>query len=129
MATPSSRSSVCPLSALEHDLPAVHDEDAVGEIEHLVELERHEQHGAAGVALLDEAAVHVLDRADVEAARRLRRDQQPGVGLDLARQHDLLLIAARERARGRLRAAAAHVVELDPLGGARSHGVAVRASA
>ena len=42
-----------------------------------------------------------------------------GFGLDLARQHELLLVAARERPRGRLRAAAAHVVELDPVGRAR----------
>ena len=69
--------------------------------------------------------MHVLDRADVEAARRLRGDQQARVRLDLARQHDLLLIAARERPRRRRGPAAAHVVELDPLGRARHHGVAV----
>ena len=76
----------------------VHDEDAVGEREHLVELERDEQDRAALVALGDEPPVHVLDRADVEAARRLRRDQHVRVARDLARDDDLLLVAARERA-------------------------------
>ena len=52
---------------------------------------------AALVALLDEPAVDELDRADVEAARRLRGDQHPRVALDLAREDDLLLVAARER--------------------------------
>ena len=66
--------------------------------EDLLELERDEQHAAALVALLDEPAVHELDRADVEAARRLRRDQHLRVAVDLAREHDLLLVAARERA-------------------------------
>ena len=41
---------------------------------------------AALVALLDEPAVHELDRADVEAARRLRGDQHLRVAVDLARE-------------------------------------------
>ena len=69
-------------------------EDPVGEREDLLQLERDEQHGPALVALLDEAAVDELDRADVEAARRLRRDQHLRVAVDLAREHDLLLVTA-----------------------------------
>ena len=53
--------------------------------------------------------MEVLDRADVEAARRLRGDQHLRVARDLARGDDLLLVAAREAARARQRAAAAHV--------------------
>ena len=41
---------------------------------------------------------------DVEAARRLRRDQHLRVAVDLAREHHLLLVAAGEAAGGRLRA-------------------------
>ena len=41
----------------------------------LLELERHEQHAAPGVALLEQPLVHELDRADVEAARGLRGDR------------------------------------------------------
>ena len=40
-----------------------------------------------------------LDRADVEPARRLRRDEHARVARHLAREDDLLLVAARERAR------------------------------
>ena len=65
-----------------------------------------------------EAAVDELDRADVEPARRLRGDQDARVAVDLAREHDLLLVAAGEAARARLRAAAADVVLLDQPGAA-----------
>src|SRR5439155_22480478 len=70
---------------------------------------RDEQHSAALVSLLDQAPVDELDRADVEAASRLRRDQHLRVTVDLAREDDLLLVAARERGRVRLRSSAAHV--------------------
>ena len=56
-----------------------------------------------------------LDRADVETARRLRRDQHLRVAVDLAREDDLLLVAAGEAASERLRAAAAHVELLEQL--------------
>ena len=68
---------------------------------------------AAGVALRDQAAVDELDRADVEAARRLRGDEHARVAGDLARDHDLLLVAARQRRRPACRPAAAHVVLLE----------------
>src|SRR3954447_24783863 len=61
----------------------VDDEDAIGEREDLLELERDEEHRAAGVALLDQTAVHELNGADVETARRLRRDQHLRVAVDL----------------------------------------------
>ena len=68
---------------------------------------------AALVALLDQAAVDELDRADVEAARRLRGDQDLRVAVDLAREDDLLLVAAGEAAGARRRPAAADVELLD----------------
>ncbi len=66
IATPSS-SSLDARRELADDLALVHDEDAVGERQHLLELERDEQHRAPLVALLDEPPVDELDRADVEA--------------------------------------------------------------
>ena len=57
---------------------------------------------AALVALGDQPAVDVLDRADVEAPRRLRGDQHARVAIDLAREDHLLLVAAREPGRRRL---------------------------
>src|SRR4051794_1428591 len=77
------------------DDPALEDhEDAVGERAHLFGLERDEQDPAALVALGDQPLVHELDRADVQAARRLMGEQQLRIGLDLARDADLLLVAA-----------------------------------
>ena len=60
---------------LADDATFVHDEDAIREREHLVELQRDEQDRVARVALCDEPPVHVLDRTDIEPARGLRRDQ------------------------------------------------------
>ena len=96
-------------SELAHDLALVDHEDPVGEGEDLFQLQRDEQDGTALVALLDEAAVDELDRADVETPRRLGRDQHLRVAIDLAREHDLLLVTAREATGERLRAAAADV--------------------
>ena len=62
----------------------------------LVELDRDQQDRLAGVAQRDEPAVDELDGADIDAARRLADEQQLGIALDLARQHDLLLVAAGE---------------------------------
>src|SRR3954447_18120189 len=50
---------------LADDLALVDHEDAVGERQDLLQLERDELDAAPGVALLDEAAVDELDRADV----------------------------------------------------------------
>ena len=72
-----------------------------------------------------------LDRADVEAARGLRGDEHLRVAVDLACEHDLLLVAAGEGARRRRRAAAADVElgqELAPRGRAVAWGTASRAS-
>ena len=57
-------------------------------------------HGGAAVALGDDPLVHELDRADVEAARRLGHDQQLQRAGQLAGEHDLLLVAAGQGRRG-----------------------------
>ena len=105
---------------LADDLALVDHEDPVREREDLVELERDEQDRAALVALGDEPPVEVLDRADVEAARRLRRDEHLRVAGDLPRGDELLLVAARERAGRRERPAAAHVELVDQVPRARN---------
>src|SRR5438128_1186674 len=94
---------------LADDLALVDDEDAVGEREDLLELERHEQDRTPLVALGDEAPVEVLHRADVEAPRRLRREQDLRVAGDLPCGDELLLVAAGEPAGARQRTAAADV--------------------
>ena len=79
------------------DDPAlVHDGDPIAEGQDLVELARHDEHGRPGIALLDDAAVDVLDRTDVEATRRLGCDDELVRSRELARGDDLLLVAARQ---------------------------------
>src|SRR3954464_2979363 len=97
---------------LADDPPLVDHEDAVRERPDLLGLQRHEEDPAPGVALGDEPPMHELDRADVEAARGLMGDQEPGVGRDLTRDADLLLVAARQRRRERRIVAATDVVLL-----------------
>src|SRR3954469_18977068 len=94
---------------LADDAALVDPDDPVGERAHLLRLERHEQDAAAGVALGDEPAVHELDRPDAEARRGLAGPEAARVVRDLARDPDLLLVAARQRRRHRLRPAAADV--------------------
>src|SRR5687768_6842277 len=74
---------------LGHDPALVDDQDAVGEGEDLLELERDEENRPPLVALLHEAAVEVLDRADVKSSRGLRRDQHLRVAIDLPGDDEL----------------------------------------
>jgi hypothetical protein len=83
------------------DATLVHDGDPVGEGENLVELRGDQEDRDAPVAHPDELVVDELDRADVDAARRLGRDDQAGVGVaELTGDDDLLLVAARQRLGG-----------------------------
>ena len=88
---------------------------AVGQLEDLVELGRHEQDGGPGIALGDRLAVDELDAADVEAAGRLVEDEQPQVAAELARDDDLLLVAAGQGRRLRVGRRRPDVERLDPL--------------
>ena len=63
--------------------------------------------------------VDELDAADVEAAGRLVEDEQPQVAVELARDDDLLLVAARQRRGLRLGDGRPDVERLDPLLGRR----------
>src|SRR5207248_10174678 len=98
---------------LADDSALVDDEDAVGERENLLELERDEQHRLAAVARLDEPPVHELDRAHVEPAGWLGGKENARLPRDLAGEDDLLLVAPRERGGTRLRPAAPDVELLE----------------
>src|SRR5437588_2080204 len=94
---------------LADDAPVVDDEQAVGERRDLFEFGGDEQDGAALVAQTDELAVYELDGPDVNAARRLRDQKEFGAQLELATDDELLLVAARKRAGGKVRVRGAHV--------------------
>ena len=73
----------------------------------LVEVGGHHEDRPAGRAQAADAIVNELDRADVDPARGLAHEQHLGGPVDLPGQHQLLLIAARERGRALPRAAPA----------------------
>ena len=107
---PMARSVAVRLRHLADDAPVVHDQDAVGERQDLVELDRDQEDRLAGVAEGHQPAVDELDGADVHAARRLADQQQIRVPVELPREHDLLLVAAREGRRGKRPVRGPHVV-------------------
>ena len=106
------------------DPAVVHHRDPVGEGEDLVELGRDQHHGRPAVALGDDPAVDELDGAHVDAAGGLGGDEHLQVAGELAGHDDLLLVAARQRADGGLRALGADVELLDPLAGVAGDGLA-----
>ena len=118
---------------LRHDPALVHDEDAVGRARGPPRV-RGSRAGppcrASRSARI--CAVHELDRADVEPARRLRGDEQLRIAPDLARDDDLLLVAAGEVAGEHARSGRADVVVGDALArrsspiAARVHDAALR---
>src|SRR6185436_2697932 len=83
--------------------------DSVRQSEDLVQLQGDEQHGSSLVALLDEAPMDELDGADVQAPGRLCGDEDLRIARDLAREDDLLLVAARKCLRECLRSPATDV--------------------
>ena len=62
---------------LAHQAAAVEHDDAVGDGDQLVELARDQQHADAAARGGADLAIDRLDRADVEAARRLGGEQRP----------------------------------------------------
>src|SRR5688572_12010606 len=108
--------------ALADDAAAAHDEDAVGKRAHLVELDGYKQDRLARVAHGEELTVDELDRADIDAARRLSDEEHGGISLELAREHDLLLIAAREIRRLQALVRRTDIVLFDLPAGIVAHG-------
>ena len=103
---------------LADDRALVHHGDPVGQRQHLVEVLADQEHRDLPRRGLAQVAVHGLDRADVEAARRRRGHEHPRLARELAREHDLLQVPARELAGRRERAGRLHVVAADHLDGA-----------
>src|SRR2546429_6794553 len=97
--------------ALQHadDAAAVDHGEAVGQRQDLVQLRRHQQHGQAVVPALHDLPVDELDRAHVDAARRLARDQHRGPPVQLPRHDHLLLVASGQRPERLARALCADV--------------------
>ena len=85
---------------LRRQAPLVHDQHAVGHAEHLGQLAGDHQHGQPLAGQLAHQPVHLGLGADVDAAGRLVDDQQLRLGGEPLREHDLLLVAARQEPDG-----------------------------
>ncbi|BAB51502.1 mll4969 [Mesorhizobium japonicum MAFF 303099] len=84
------------------DLALMHDGDAVGHADHLLHVAGDHQHGDAGIGQGAHQPVDFRLGADVDAARRLVEDHHLRVHGQPLAEHDLLLVAARQRAGARL---------------------------
>ncbi len=87
---------------LRADTAFVHDQHAVGHAEHFGQFARNHQHRHAVAHQFRQRAIHLRLRADVDAARRFVDDQHLRIGREPFAEHDLLLIAARQRADRRI---------------------------
>ena len=83
---------------LAHDLPLEAHQDTVGHLQDLVEVGADEQDTHAAVTGRDHLVVDEAGRADVQTTGGMGGHQQHGIGLKLAGQNDLLLVAAGQAA-------------------------------
>src|SRR5713101_4108446 len=81
------------------------DNDAVGELQELVEVLAHQEHRRAAVAHRDDLGVDLRDSREIEPEAGICRDHDIDVAAELARQHRALDIAAGKLRNGRLRRA------------------------
>ena len=126
---PRVRSSACVAVHLADDPALEHHQDAVAQRHDLVQLDRDQQDGAAGIAQGEQLAMDEFDGADIDAAGRLADQQHLGLARDLARQDQLLLVAAGEVAAPEVRIARPDVEALHQLAAGVGHGVAVHQDA
>src|SRR5918992_1616478 len=95
----------------------VHDQHAVRHREHLRQLARDQQDRQPPGRQAGDDAVPLALRPDVDPAGRLAEDQDLRVGREPLRDHDLLLVAARERADGDLQAGGPDLEPVREVGG------------
>ena len=94
-------------------LAARHDHDPVGKIPPLGKVGRQQQDGRALGTLRDQPIADSDDSANVETPRRMTGKDDAYVAVELARNDEFLLIAAREAGEARSRAAGADVIDAD----------------
>ena len=98
-----------------------HHHQAVTDFKQFVQLLADHEHGAAGIAQLQQFAPDLGGRAHVHAPGGLRDQQHLGLGFDLAAHDELLQVAARQAAGGCLRAGGFDLEALDQLGRHADH--------
>jgi branched-subunit amino acid transport protein len=80
---------------------------------------------SVALAMVQQLGVDRFDGADVDAAGRLADQHQLRLGRDFARDHDLLLVAAREQADTQVRIIRTHVEGLQQMRAALGDGLEV----
>ena len=113
-------SSISVAGVVVEDAAVGDDEHAVGEAEHLLDLARHHDDRGAGVGEPTDEGVDLGAGADVDTAGGLVEQQHAGAVHEPAGQHDLLLVAARERAGGAVGIGRPQLERLDLLAGHRA---------
>ena len=83
---------------LGHDLALAHDQDAGADANQLLELGGDHEHAQAGPGEVADDPVDLGLGGHVHAAGGLVEQQDPALVQEPAREHDLLLVAAREQA-------------------------------
>src|SRR6516165_5297355 len=78
---------------LVDDASLRHHEDAIGQLEQLVEVLADQQHRGAAVARRHKLAADLRDGGDVESKARVGDDQEFDLARELTRQHDPLHVA------------------------------------
>ena len=101
------------------DPAAVEHDRAVADAGDLLDVGGEHEHGEAAVGERAELEIDLAPRADVDAARRLLEDQELDAVDQPARDADLLLVAAGERAHLLLGPAGADAEQVDPALGLR----------
>jgi hypothetical protein len=91
----------------------VHDDDAVAQAEEFRQFRGCDEHAESLVREPAQLPVYFSLGPDIDAARRLVEQQQARFGQQFLREHDLLLVAARQVDDPRLRRARPHVEPLD----------------
>ena len=113
---------ICAPDELLDDPPAVENEDPVADRRQLLVIGACAERRRALFPRIRYHGKHLRPRADVDALGRLIEQDQPRPGLKPFRQEHLLLIAAAQRSKQRLRVAGTHVEAIGQVGGVARQG-------
>ncbi len=108
------------------DSSFMNDQQPIGKTRHFFELRGDKQDRAPSITQSHQLPVNKLDRADINAASRLRHEQQLWIDVILAPDDQLLLIATGKSARGKCGVWWTNVKLLNDLIGASLNRVVVK---
>ena len=104
----------------------VNNQQSIGKRRDFFKLGRHQQHRATRVAQANQLAMNKLDGADINTSRGLRNQQELRINFELSADDQLLLVTARESARGKIRIRGTNVKALDDFICARANSFIVQ---